>query len=50
MFHPRTVPQYFHIALTNMDAVHIGGSVELTLIILQVWQGRQLLNFTHKLS
>jgi len=36
--HPRTVPQYLHIALTPVDAAHIGSCVELRLIILQAWQ------------
>jgi len=29
----RTVPQYLHIAVTPVDALHIGNCVELNLII-----------------
>jgi len=39
------VPQYLHIALTPVDAVHIGSSVELKLIISKVWQEIWWLNF-----
>jgi len=33
----RTVPQYLHIAVTPVDALHIGNCVELNLIIWQAW-------------
>jgi len=32
------VPQYLHITVTPVDAVHIGSCVELKLIISQAWQ------------
>ena len=40
----RTVPQYLHIALTPVDAVHIGSCVELKLIISQAWQIKFIVN------
>jgi len=32
------MPQHLNFVLTPVDAVHIGSSVELKLIISQVWQ------------